>query len=141
MALALQRDRRVRQCEHRDEAQQLVVCAARQNLNQARRARRRQPSEWETAYWSQLATQALQAERDRNLGELFRLHKLLGAHTKLRQGDGSRVLPTDLEAEREAWKVHFEAIQNGAGDVADRVWANIPRVGEQARWLEMLPAK
>ena len=65
-------------------------------------------------------------ERDRNLGELFRLHKLLGAHTKLRQGDCSRVLPTDLEAEREAWKAHFEAIQNGAGDVADRVWANIP---------------
>ena len=142
VAAALQRDRQVRQGDQPwDEAQQLLVYAERRTLNQARRVRRRKLSEWETSYWSQLAAQALQAERERNLGELFRLHKLLGAHTKLRQGDGSRVLPTDLDAEREAWKVHFEAIQAGAGEVADRVWANIPRVGEQARWLEMLPTK
>ena len=35
----------------------------------------------------------------------------------------------------------FSAIQTGVGEVADEVWTNIPRVGEQARWLETLPTK
>ena len=88
------------------------VAQVRRELNTARRRRRRQVAEWETLYWSELATRALEAERKRNLGELFELHRLLGAHMQVRRRDGGKAIPADIEGEREAWRRHFQA---GAG--------------------------
>ena len=115
------------------------VLQVRRDLNTARRRRRRQVAEWETLYWSELATRALEAEHKRNLGELFALHRLLGAHMQVRRRDGGRVIPADIEGEREAWRQHFQTIQAGAGQVPEHVWNNIPQPGQVATWLDTPP--
>ena len=122
-----------------DEATSQQANIARRNLNRARRRRRQQMGDWETTYWSALAQQALKAEQNKDQGELFRIHRLLGAHRSLKRRDGAEVTPTDLEAEREAWKDHFKAIQTGEGQVPDRVWNNVTRTVGVAEWLARKP--
>ena len=118
-------------------AQHAAVC--RQKLNQVRRKRRQAMGEWETTYWSTLAQQALVADQNKDQGELFRIHGLLGAHRNLKRRDGAQVLPTDIEAEREAWKEHFRTIQAGEGAVPDNVWENIQKAVYTADWLARTP--
>ena len=118
-------------------APQATVC--RRQLNQARRRRRQAMGEWETTYWSTLAQQALAADQNKDQGELFRIHRLLGAHRNLKRRDAAQVMPTDIEAEREAWKEHFKGIQAFAGAVPDNVWDNIPKATHTADWLAKTP--
>ena len=112
----------------------------RSDLNQVRRTRRRQLGVWETTYWATLAARALQADKDGDTAELFKMHKALGAYKQVRRRDGAEARPADIEAEREAWREHFCAIQAGVGEVPDRVWDNIPQSARMADWLALGPS-
>ena len=48
------------------------VCRTRRAFNLCRRERSRALQQWETNYWSDLARRALQADQERNLGEVFK---------------------------------------------------------------------
>ena len=74
------------------------------------------------------------------LGELFRLHRLLGGRDRRRSDSGVNPF-WDVEAEREAWKQHFQAIQAGAGAVPDRVWRYVDAAANTAEWLGRPPLR
>lgn len=115
------------------------VCRTRRTFNLCRRERSRALQQWETNYWSDLARRALQADQERNLGEVFKLHKMLGAHKSLKQQDGGRQSVVDVVEERAAWREHFRKIQEGTGQVPDRVWEAIPQNQEVATWMARDP--
>ena len=139
---ARRRDREARAyCRPWTMEQMNQAMTTRRDLNASGRDRRRKVGEWETRYWTDLASRALQADQDRDVGELFRLHRLLGAHKEVKRRDGGAARPADFEAEREAWKEHFRRIQAGSGSVPESVWANVTAGRGVARWLEATPTR
>ena len=51
----------------------------------------------------------------------FRELRLRGSSAKM-----GEVQPADAQGERDAWTEHFRKIGEGAGEVKDQVWANVP---------------
>ena len=106
-------------------------------LQNARRAKTFQLSAWETAWLTRKAEEA-----NRTLGtpastKVFQLVKELIAAVSKGNRDGGRV-HAGSPAEVESWKDHFQAIQQGIGQVDDSVWPDIT-VRDVAEWLEDPP--
>ena len=71
------------------------------------------------------------------MGAVFRITRELAKGRDAASSFGTR-RSEDPQAEAEAWRRHFEVIQQGAGDVNVTVWQDV--TGPPAAWLDDLPA-
>ena len=108
---------------------------ARKELRGAQKERKKKLKEWETSYWRELGVRATEASHRGDLGEMHRILKELRVRGHTKAKDGGKCTVADVEKEREAWKVHFEAVSKTRGEVAERVWENIPKAKGKAGWL------
>ena len=115
------------------------ILLAKQTLNRERKKRRRMLGFWEKAWWAQVSEQVTEAHRKGDQKTLFELARQLGDREFRRKDDGGSKAGRDLQGEREAWAYHFSGVSQGAGRVAQRVWANIPGVATSATHLSEAP--
>ena len=113
---------------------------ASSELKKHRKSRRQKMKEWEDKFWKDLGERATEAGWKGDSGRVFEVVRDLLDRGKNKQRDGGRHTVADVDAERKAWKEHFENISRGTGTVQDRVWDNIKKHGGQATWLEKEPS-
>ena len=96
----------------------------RRLLNEAKENKRMMFTQWETEWLDQKAEQADQAATHGHMGTVFQIIRELSQAKEHRRRFGLRRQDNPTE-EAEAWKVHFESIQSGVGQVPDAVWADV----------------
>ena len=112
---------------------------ARRALRKAQKDRKMTIRKWENGYWKDLGERASEAGRRGDQGEMYRILKELKVRGMVRMSDGSKGTVGDVEGEREAWKMHFEAVSVGRPEVDSKVWRNIPITSGKAKWLGSEP--
>ena len=118
---------------------------ARSNLRQARKQKARQIKLWEVEWLSQKAEEANRTINTSATSNVFRLVQDLVFAVGKGHKDGGRA-HAGSPAEVEAWKDHFQAIQQGIGEVDDSIWADITSrdadisLNDTPTWEEFLKA-
>ena len=113
---------------------------AKAELKRVAKRRRRILRGWEEAWWIDLGKQASAAAENHDSGELYRVLRTLRV-----RGDGAvasamKHTVANPEGDREAWASHFRRISETRGQVAERVWGNVPRVAQtRCEWLGAPP--
>lgn len=109
-------------------------------LRQARAVKSAKLVQWEEEWMNAKAALADQASDKRHMGTVSQVMRELTQvreHTR-RFGHRRHENPA---AEAEAWKQHFSKIQEGEGEVADSIWADISTVQGDFSWLGSPPTK
>jgi hypothetical protein len=107
-------------------------------LKNARKAKAQQIRTWETTWLSQKAEEANRVMGTPASTKVFQLVKELIAAVGKGNRDGGRI-QAGSPAEVEEWKDHFQAIQQGIGDVDDTIWPDISQ-RETATFLDDPPS-
>lgn len=110
----------------------------RRLLNEARENKRNMFTQWETEWLDHKAEQADQAAAHGHMGTVFQIIRELSQAKEHRRRFGLRRQDNPTE-EAEAWKLHFEAIQSGVGQVPDTVWADVQPQQQDQQELDQPP--
>ena len=99
------------------------------NADEEWRRTKRRRSAWlrdrEVAWWDAQAQKVQDAsDQSDSFGVFSTFRELRSRGSSVRAGE---VRPQNVEEERSAWANHFAAIGAGEGEVAARVWDNVPR--------------
>ena len=81
----------------------------------------------------------MEAAHRNDTRELFDIFKELRGRGTAKAKDGRKSVAANLEAEREAWKKHFQKVSEGRGVVNEAIWENIKKEFQKADWLESVP--
>ena len=138
----MQADRVAQTCYQnvRNETNKHAADTTRATLRNARKNRTRTIKRWEREYWDDVAASATDAWHRGDQGVLYKLFGELKLRGHEGRKDTGRSSVPDVEAEREAWKTHFERVSQGRGNVHARVWANCPRSDKTYDWLTQMPS-
>ena len=68
-------------------------------------------------------------------------HKILGLRDRYLKRPHQQHTVADPEAEREAWKTHFQQLQAGREQAAPHVWANVAQGHAAGDWLGAPPTE
>ena len=132
-----------RQARHTGDPQRMQQC--RRQLNTARRDKLQQIRTWETEWLSQKAEEANRTLDTPAATNIFQLVKELISAVGKGSRDGGQA-HAGSPAEVEAWKDHFQAIQQGIGEVDDSIWPDISQrpidtsLDDPPSWEEFLRA-
>lgn len=132
-----------RQARRNGDIQQMQQC--RRSLQNARRVKLQQIRNWETTWLSQKAEEVNRTLDSPVSTTIFNLVKELISAVGKGYRDGSKA-QAGSPAEVEAWKDHFQAIQQGIGEVDDSIWPDISsrplaiELADPLSWEEYLRA-
>ena len=132
-----------RQARHTGDPQRMQQC--RRQLNTARRVKLQQIRTWETEWLSQKAEEANRTLDTPAATNIFQLVKELISAVGKGSRDGGQA-HAGSPAEVEAWKDHFQATQQGIGEVDDSIWPDISQrpidtsLDDPPSWEEFLRA-
>lgn len=138
-----QLDTNIAHAQHRNRAARRqsdpqLMRQCRAALQNARKAKAQQIRTWETTWLSQKAEEANRVMNTPAGTKVFQLVKELKAAVGKGNRDGGRI-QAGSPAEVEEWKDHFQAIQQGIGDVDDTIWPDISQ-RETATFLDDPPS-
>lgn len=122
-------------------AQHAEAEAAKQHTANQRRILRRSLKRWEEEWWEAVAEEAEAAARYGDQGKLWELLNRPRGRKALGTLDGTKKTGALPREETEAWGEHFENIQRGAGQVAERAWDSVPQEPETITWLGETPTR
>ena len=104
---------------------------AKQQSQAAARKRRRARLKWKWEWVDNLTDELTTAQQYNHTRRVYQLRKQLGLREQTLNRPVITEQPADPEAEREAWKAHFQNIQTGREVAEEHVWTNVPI----AQWL------
>ena len=86
-----------------------------------------------------MGRQAEKANARGDSRELFAIMKQLRTRYTLKTNSGGKLVYNDPITETEAWKTHFQQIQNGDETVNNQVWRNIKKRTKNQQWMMETP--
>jgi ribonuclease HI len=117
------------------EQDALGVQEKRKVWRAADKVRRKTVKGWETEWWEVIADRLEEAEGARNIAETFKIHREMTTQACAKRRKTKPLTKGSVEAEREAWKLHFERVSADPGKVAEVVWKHIPAKKSIETWL------
>ena len=111
----------------RDAARQRMYDDAKHAYRQAGHHRRQTRLRWKWTWLDSLTDELITAQQQGDSRSVFAIHNILGLRDHyLKRSPHTHTVPNP-EAEREAWKLHFQQLQAGREHAAAHVWNNVSR--------------
>ena len=120
------------------EEQRLRRRKAKKECKEASRECRRKMRQWENDWWNEIGQRMTEAAHRGDQAEMYKLFNELKIRHEGRKDRGKKV-SDDKEAEREAWRAHFEKVSEDPGEVPEHVWDNVTRIEETTTVLGETP--
>jgi hypothetical protein len=111
----------------------------KQTWKRADTQRKRCTRTWENEWWHMMAEKLETAELAHNTTDIFKIHRDMTSQATNKRRKTKPLVAGEVEAERAAWKEHFERVSSDVGKVSDEVWKNLPRVEKTEAWLGEVP--